>query len=294
MLLTAIGALTLFARPAEGQAAGCTAGRAALKEMLESEYAFAGEAQSSVAAAFLKYLAEDSWVLSPGPKPGRATYQGAKDGKNQLEWYPTIGDISPGGDLGFTTGPWVLTLPGHEMPLHGHFLTVWKRDAQCRWYVEIDGGISHSAPARVEPKLRADQAPFIPAELPPGKFIAEDAAGHALSDFQATAQEDGLAAALRTYGRDTEFLFYTDDQSPAGIWTAVAYLTTHAIGGAWKEEARGQSADSTLMYSLGELTDDKRHATHAYVEIWQYAPKVANWGLRMLLVNPLPQSKKKS
>lgn len=291
MLLTAIGALTLWVP--EGQAVGCTAGRAALEEMLESEYAFAGEAQNSVAAAFLKYLADDSWVLSPGPEPGRATYQGAKDSKKQLEWYPTIGDVAPGGDLGFTSGPWVLTVAGHEM-LHGHFLTVWKRDARCRWHVEIDGAISHSAPARVEPKLRADLAPLTSLELPPAKFIAENAADHALSDFQATAQEDGLAAALRTYGRDTEFLFYTDEQSPAGIWAAVAYLTTHAVGGAWKEVARGQSADSTLMYSLGELTDEKRHATHAYVEIWQYAPKVANWGLRMLLVNPLPPSKEKS
>lgn len=287
--------MTLPAPPVEGQtAAACTAGRAALQEMLASEYAFADEARNELAAAFLKYLAEDSWVLSPGPKPGRATYQAVKESKNKLEWYPTIGDVAPGGDLGFTTGPWVFTLAGQETQLHGHFLTIWKRDAQCRWHVEIDGGVSHSPPVRVEPKLRVDQAPFTHAELPAAKLIAEDALGHAVGDFQATARENGLAAALRTYGRDNDFLFYTDDQPPAGIGTTVTYLNAHAIVGAWKEEARGRSADSTLMYSIGELTDDRRRGTHAYVEIWQYDPKVANWGLRVLLVNPLPQSKEKS
>jgi hypothetical protein len=30
------------------------------------------------------------------------------------------------------------------------------------------------------------------------------------------------------------------------------------------------------------------------VQIWQYAPKVANWGLRVLLINPLPAPKAKS
>jgi hypothetical protein len=39
---------------------------------------------------------------------------------------------------------------------------------------------------------------------------------------------------------------------------------------------------------VGVLTGRNEHSTHAYVQIWQYDPKVANWGLRVLLVNPLP------
>jgi ketosteroid isomerase-like protein len=291
ILFAAVG-LTLPAPAAEERAArGCKTGRAALEEMVKSEYAFADQAQNSEAAAFLKYLAEDSWVLNPDLQPGRATYQAAKDGKSKLEWYPTIGDVAPGGDLGFTTGPWVLIPAGKEARRYGHFLTIWKRDAQCQWHIEIDGGVSNSPPASVEPKLRADLAPITPARPPSAKLLAENAVSRAVADFQAVAQEDGFAAALRTYGGNNDFLFFTDEQSPTGIGAAAAYFDIHGIVGSWKEEARGQSADSTLMYSVGELTDDKRRAAHVYVEIWQYDPKVANWGLRVLLINPLPQSK---
>jgi hypothetical protein len=44
---------------------------------------------------------------------------------------------------------------------------------------------------------------------------------------------------------------------------------------------------------VGEVTDRNKRSTHAYVQIWQYDPKVANWGLRVLLVNPLPPPKAK-
>lgn len=74
-------------------------GGAALHAMLESEYAFAGKAQISVSGAFLDYLAEDSWVLHPGPEPGRPIYQAAKDFGNKLDWYPAVADIAPSGDL---------------------------------------------------------------------------------------------------------------------------------------------------------------------------------------------------
>jgi ketosteroid isomerase-like protein len=276
-------------------AAGCATMRAALKAMLESEYAFSQKAQTSVAGAFLDYLAEDSWVLNPGPAPGRPIYQAAKESKNTLEWYQAMGDVAPSGDLGFTAGPWVYTNTDSGKQLHGHFLTIWKRDARCQWHVQIDGGISHAMPKIAEPKLLPGRVPMSATGQPPPNLVAQDAAGHAASDFQDTARRDGLAAALRTYGRDFDFVFFTDEQSPiGGAGAASEYLSEHPIMGAWKEVAHGRSADASLMYSVGELTDRSKRSTHAYVQIWQYDPKVANWGLRVLLVNPLPPPKAKS
>jgi len=125
---------------------------------------------------------------------------------------------------------------------------------------------------------------------PPQRFIDEDAAGRAVIDFRDAVQQDGFPAALRTYGRNVGFLFYTDDQSPMGIAAASVYLSSHSIAGDWKEDASRRSADSTLEYAVGELTDTHGQSTHAYVQIWQYDPKVANWGLRILLIKPLPPS----
>ncbi len=154
---------------------------------------------------------------------------------------------------------------------------------------------SEYAFAEKEPKLLPDQAPFKAIAPPPPALVARDAAGQALSGFQNSVQRDGFASALRTYGRTDDFRFYTDELGPIeGVAAASAYLDAHAMAGAWKEAARGRSADSTLVYCVGELSDSSRQSTHAYVQIWQYDPKAANWGLRILLVNPLPRPKAKS
>jgi hypothetical protein len=287
-LLAAIATLALYIPRANGATVqSCPAVRAALRTLLVSEYAFAERAQVSVQDAFLEYLAEDSVVLNPAPAAGRPIYQAAKPDKNKLEWYPATGDVAPSGDLGFTSGPWVYTIAQSGLRTYGHFLTVWKQDANCAWHVQFDGGISHARPTSVEPRLLPDQVSLAAAEAPPPKSATDDAAD-AIKDFQDTAQQDGLAAALRTYGRNSNFAFFTDGQAPIGIRAANQYFRVHPVEGEWKEDARGRSADSTLVYSLGELTDGSMRGTYAYVQIWQFDPKVANLGLRLLLINPLP------
>jgi hypothetical protein len=200
--------------------------------------------------------------------------------------------MADSGDLAFTTGPWIYSRAGAQ--IHGHFLTIWKRDATCRWRVEFDGGVSHAAAANVESKLVPDEASYAKRDAPRAKLIAEDAVSRAISDFQDTTRQDGFPAGLRTYARTADFRFYTDGEVPIGVSAANRYLIAHTVVGAWKEDARGRSADTTLAYSVGELRDAQQRSSHAYVQIWQYDPRVASWGLRVLLINPLEASKEKT
>jgi ketosteroid isomerase-like protein len=260
---------------------------ARLKNLLETEYAFAERARMGVRAAFLEYLAEDALVLRPNPVPGRAVYMAAKENADTLEWYPATADVADSDDLAFTAGPWTYTAAGGGRQIQGHFVTIWKRDAMCRWRVEFDGGVSHAAPASAEQKLNPDGAAPTPSPPPP-IFSAQEALAQATHEFQATCREDGLAAALRTFARTADFRFFTDSELPMGVAAANQYLTGRAIpGGVWKQMAGNRSADSTLAYSVGELSDANDHGSHAYAHVWQYDPRVANWGLRILLVNPL-------
>jgi ketosteroid isomerase-like protein len=113
----------------------CAADSAALKSLLTTEYAFSQQARTSVRAAFLEYLAADSLVLRPAPTPGRAFYAAAKDDSADLEWYPAMADLAGSADLGFTTGPWIYRSASGGQT-NGHFLTLWRRDAACRWRVD--------------------------------------------------------------------------------------------------------------------------------------------------------------
>jgi hypothetical protein len=264
----------------------CTGGVDALRGLLDTEYAFGARARTSVRSAFLEYLAEDSLVLEPAPTPGREFYESTKDNADRLEWYPAIADLSGSGDLGFTAGPWVHT-PASGGQTNGHFLTVWKRNSVCRWQIECDGGISHAVPTSAEPKLSSDQVSYAPREAPPQKLIADDAVGRAMSEFQDTASDDGVAPGLRTYARTADFRFYIDGEAPMELSAANRYFYDRPLAGRWQEHASGRSADSSLAYSVGVLGGANRPSSHAYVQVWQYAPRVANWGLRLLLINSL-------
>jgi hypothetical protein len=272
----------------------CDAAPDALRSMFEAEYAFARAARVSVRSAFLEYLAPDSWILEPNPRPGRAVYAAETDGTAQLDWYPSFGAAAASGELGFTGGPWVYAQAPGGLHSYGHFLTIWKRDPGCRWWVQIDGGISHAEPLSVEQKIVPLEALMPPSAPPPARFVAADAPARALADFQETAARDGFAAALRTYARDEDFLLLTAGEAPAGVGTASVHFDAHPIEGAWRETVRGLSLDSTLLYAVGELIGAHRVATHAYVQLWLYDPKVANWGLRVLLINPLPAAAAKA
>lgn len=277
----------VHAAPAE-PALRCATGREAPQALVAAEYGFKLKAQTSIKEAFLEYLAEDSLVLRPDLRLGRAFYTSAADTQGRLDWYPTIADTSGSDDLGFTLGPWTYTAPAGATQVRGSFLTVWKRDAKCRWRVALDGGVTHAPPASTPPALSASQVPQDPIHAPAS--IADDPAGQAVADFHGTAHQDGIAAGLRTFGRNAGFRLLADNEAPMELGEANEYLTHHARMEIWQEAARGRAADSTLLYAVGELVDGKKQATHTYVEIWQYDPKVANWGLRILLINALSKS----
>jgi hypothetical protein len=265
---------------------GCVSIGSDLKELLETEYAFAQKAQESVRDAFLAYLAEDSLVLQPKPTPGRPFYEAATPSGDKLQWYPAIAAVAPGGDLGFSTGPWIYTTADGTHS-YGDFITVWKRDPSCHWRAQFDGGISHAMPQQTAPKLlpaAVATATAADTALPPKKLTAR--IDEARRDFERTAQQDGLAAGLRTYARDGDFRFYVEGQAPQGAGPANQYLAGSAVA-SWTEDARGRSADATLAYSVGRFTNAKKGGQHAYLQIWQYDPKVANWGLRIFLMAPM-------
>lgn len=115
-------------------------------DLVTAEQAFAADASvRGTRAAFLAALADDGVVFAPGPSSGQAVWTARADNKNRLEWAPEVAEIATSGDLGYTSGPWHYIVKGDDKPsAYGHYLTVWKKQADGHWKVLADHGISHA------------------------------------------------------------------------------------------------------------------------------------------------------
>ncbi|MBI4877875.1 MAG: hypothetical protein HY822_24860 [Acidobacteria bacterium] len=123
--------------------------------LIEAERAFArASVENGIMVAFLEHLAEKAIVFRPQPVDGRKFYAEKGPSDNVLSWGPAFAEIAASGDFGYTGGPWELRLkPGEEPKTFGHYLSVWKKQADGKWRAVADAGVSHPqrvpVPARV-------------------------------------------------------------------------------------------------------------------------------------------------
>src|SRR4249920_721687 len=108
----------------------------------EREFASAG-ARDGVQKAFLAHFAEDALVLRPFATAAPAWYREHPDGPGKLIWGPQYLAVSAANDLGLSSGPWRYEAERDGKPVvgHGHFFSIWRRDAQGRWQVLFDQGV---------------------------------------------------------------------------------------------------------------------------------------------------------
>jgi hypothetical protein len=71
--------------------------------------------------------------------------------------------VSAAGDLGLSSGPWRYEAERDGKPVvaHGHFFSIWRRDAQGHWQVLFDHGLGNPAPA-----VAVENTQLVPLALP--------------------------------------------------------------------------------------------------------------------------------
>lgn len=118
---------------------------AILESLIAAERGFAARSvEKGTKDAFLANMAADAILFRPGPVPGMKWFEGqpAKD-DGRLEWAPDLAAVANTGDMGYTSGPWQYT--DEKNIAHGHFCTVWRRQADGTWKFAIDEGAAHAA-----------------------------------------------------------------------------------------------------------------------------------------------------
>lgn len=263
-----------------------TAARAGGATVVELEGRFAEASRSRGArAAFLQFLAEDSIVLQPGPVWGRAAWEAQEDRPVTLDWAPDIAQLAVAGDLGFSTGPWVLTPRGEGSVVEGRYLSVWQRKPDG-WRVVFDGGFARR-PAG-EPQSLAVSAVLDPGVCKAGPAILPGELQ--VIDLGLSGSDAGPGHAERVMQRaGTGFaLFHPPDVEGARKPTAMeaALSALPATTQLWPMGARvASSGDLGFSYGLSAPSVDAS-ADSTYVHVW--CREADGWRLLVKLRTDLP------
>jgi ketosteroid isomerase-like protein len=112
------------------------------------EARFAKDVLEQGGKAFGSYFAEDAVTIDDNEaavKGRDAIARGAtwSPADLQLSWTPVGGQMGPSGDMGFTWGHYEVHFKdkaGKPVVEKGRYMTVWKKQADGSWKVELDGG----------------------------------------------------------------------------------------------------------------------------------------------------------
>jgi ketosteroid isomerase-like protein len=123
-----------------------------LDTMVEAERAFSrASVAKGIRDAFIEFFADDGVNFAPGPTNTKEFFKPQPNRSDRvLQWQPMYGDVSQGGDLGYTTGPFVLenkSAPATQRFSYGFYFSVWKRQADGSWKVVADFGTRTPGPA---------------------------------------------------------------------------------------------------------------------------------------------------
>jgi len=258
-LLAASVSLSAFAQKADGTT----------KSLVNAEKSFAESASKNGAnEAFLKYGATDAIVFRPNPVNAKTYYATAADMKN-LNWSANFARVARSGDLGFTSGSYVLD---GDPKAYGHYVSVW-RAKDGKWEYIIDLGAETNRP------LVKETPSFIePKDHYAPKFVT-DKELKASRDIIYTTEKT-LNTSLKTYGANAFSGFLSADAK-------LMFPGTDLIVGKEKIQAfnnrmiskinlKTTSADKALggdlAYTYGvatiDYTTDLRESFH-YLFIWE-------------------------
>lgn len=267
-----------------------TFGSTADAQVLAADVAFAARAaEIGHHAAFAEYLAEDAVLFRPEAVRGQEWLATHEPAGGRLEWSPSAVAIDCTGTLAVTTGPWRYANSGGGEPVAGHYLSLWRLDAQSKWRVLLDHGIDHAAaiPASL---LQEALARLWPPSNPGQCAGHADAAGLARAEARLNEQvlRLGLPAALQGVAR-AGALAYRDDAAP-GPLSAMQSGTDGAYGPGTVVLSLGTmfATNTDLAVTHGVLQSPDGLQRSVVVRVWSRERR--RWQLAIDLRTPLPQS----
>jgi ketosteroid isomerase-like protein len=275
---------------------------AALSTLVAAERAFAKLAsEKGVREAFITYFADDGINFQPHPTNTKEAYSKRPESPtplaNTLVWAPIYGGVSQAGDLGYTTGPYVLEEHGQhkQSKRHGMFFSVWKKQPDGNWRVALDLGIQTDSPASPL------DARFIPART--SKAKSSESRERQLEEISALDQ-----IAFGWASKTKEFLELADQDLRLYRQRKMPFIGKEAVrvwlyGEPSKDEVTLKTIGTDiansgdLAYSYGSYEISHRDSGNATIEKGYYAriwkrDDNEKWRIAFDVTLPIPKEEK--
>ena len=278
---------------------------AALASLTATERAFARTSvEKGFRESFLTFFADDGIFFQPHPMKAKETLsaQPAKPQTFTLNWEPIFGAVSGAGDLGFTTGPYILSdnSPQNSPPQHGCFFSVWKVQSDGSWKVVIDAGISTPGRSSVErPSFRAARRPQSKQKIASANLESERMSLIELDrELLRAIGKIGMTNAFSTILDDEARLHRTGLMPLLGRESIKSYLAQKRMEVTWEPIASDIAKSVDLGYTYGRYqgavigdASIKEVQRGYYVRVWR-RDAAGRWKLMLDTVSPVPPEEK--
>jgi ketosteroid isomerase-like protein len=275
----------------------------ALEKMVATERAFAKlSEEQGTREAFMSFIADDGILFRPTAVKGKQWMKDhpvpSSDKRPLLSWYPAVAGMARAGDLGYTTGPWEFRNDIHDArPVAwGHFLTIWKKQADGSWRFAIDLGISNPQPALAAAPWKLPKNYKTPGRMKGIWSFSDDALLARDREFAKAAAKFGAHAAFASYAAPAVRL-YRDGKFPLlGPELAPAVLPSGANVWTWEPAFANVSVSNDLGYTYGTYKIEAGGPTAKTIEAGNYfriwKKEGGDWKVLFDLTNPIPPEKK--
>jgi ketosteroid isomerase-like protein len=245
-------------------------------KLVEAERVFSKcSVEKSMRQAFVEFLSDEAIIFRPQAVPGRPFYAAKQENPNLLlKWEPEVAELSALADLGYTTGPYELTITanGRKTTSRGYFVTMWKKQADDSWKVALDTGIDYDG-ARMPvaqvgnprngqhwPRKKADTSGVR------SQLMQADMA------FNDMAARQGVKKALQKYFAESVRV-YRDHHAPYLVERAWQDSVVSCYADrTWKPDFAAVSAAGDLGYTYGLCVSTESSAgksKESYVRFWR-------------------------
>jgi ketosteroid isomerase-like protein len=249
--------------------------QSALHDMVKTEQAFSKMAEEkNTRDAFLAFIADDGLLFRPGAVNGKKWMlehpapPPKDDKKPLLAWQPAYAGMAASGDMGFTTGPWEAKadIKDEKPGAYGHFMTVWKKQADGSWKFVVDLGISHpqsGGPQTVwTPPVTSKKETFKRVDVTNARKSLLDR-----DQAYAIAATLGVAQAFRDFASPDVRLYRANNLPYLGRDASVEALAKTTGEVKWQVIAADVSQAGDLGYTHG--TYEAGNERGSYVRIWK-------------------------